>query len=269
MHRSSTTALCLSAVALLTLPACSSSAPSPVSVASAPARSADPEAAPNDAQPTEVLTPDQLRERLLDETDLGQGYTRKPERDSGRDNVTVIGCPALEKLGGDAAASGALDFPNRARAAFTYTSSADWDITEELYSDTETRLSSGTKQIFNAMVSCPVYQVVVGSTPVKMVTQKLTAPALGDERWSQLLTVTAGGRSSVVKQTAVRTGTVLMVVSGSPGLVDTHVDKALAKAISPNSSPPALRRPAADHWGASQNSLTCINGRVQSDAAQT
>ncbi|MCX4659154.1 hypothetical protein [Streptomyces uncialis] len=236
MHRSSTTtaALCLTAVALLALPACSSSAPSPVSVTSAPARSADPEAAPNDAQPTEVLTPDQLRERLLDETDLGQGYTRKPERNSGRDDVTVIGCPALEKLGGNAAAGGSLDFPNRAKAAFTYTGSADSEVTEELYSDTETRLSSGTKRIFDAMVSCPVYQVVVGSTPVKMATQKLTAPALGDERWSQLLTATAGGRSSIVKQTAVRTGTVLMVVSGSPGLVDTYVDKALAKAVSPS-----------------------------------
>ncbi|WP_006345952.1 hypothetical protein [Streptomyces sp. SID5473] len=46
--------------------------------------------------------------------------------------------------------------------------------------------------------------------------------------WSQLSMFTAAGRDSVVKQTAVRAGTVLVVVSGSPALVDTHVEKALA-----------------------------------------
>ncbi|MFF8906324.1 hypothetical protein [Streptomyces olivaceoviridis] len=51
-----------------------------------------------------------------------------------------------------------------------------------------------------------------------------------DEQWSQLLTFRVGGRSSIVKQTAVRTGTVVVVVSGSPGLVDAHVHEAVAKA---------------------------------------
>ncbi|MFJ7423407.1 hypothetical protein ACIQXD_33095 [Streptomyces uncialis] len=232
MHRRSTTtaALTLTAITLITLPGCSTSAPSPAPTT----RTAEPEAAADNSRPGKVLTTEQLRERLLNEADLGQGYTRKPERNSGRDDVTVIGCPALEKLGGDAAAGGSLDFPNRAKTGFTHTGSADSEVSQELYSDTETRLSSGTKRIFDAMVSCPVYQVVVGNTPVKMQTQKLTAPALGDERWSQLLTVTASGRSSVVKQTAIRTGTLLVVVSESPGLVDTHVDRALAKAESPN-----------------------------------
>ncbi|MFD4829211.1 hypothetical protein ACFWPV_05040 [Streptomyces uncialis] len=234
MRRRSTTAvLALTALTLLTLPGCSSDSPSPATPTPT-GTAAEPKAAVDDARPAKVLTPTQLRERLLNEADLGQGYTRKPERDVSRDDVTVIGCPALEKLGGDAAADGSLNFPNRAKAAFTYTGSADSEVTEELYSDTATRLSTGTKQIFDAMVSCPVYQVVVGSTPVKMATQKITAPALGDEQWSQLLTFTTGGRDSVVKQTAVRTGTLLVIVSGSPGLVDTHVDKALAKAGSPS-----------------------------------
>ncbi len=81
------------------------------------------------------------------------------------------------------------------------------------------------------MTDCPVYQVVIGSRPVKITTQKLAAPALGDQAWSQLLTFTAGGQDSVVKQTAVRTGAILLIVSGSPALVDSHVEKALAKAI--------------------------------------
>ncbi|UUU32266.1 hypothetical protein JIX56_21455 [Streptomyces sp. CA-210063] len=51
-----------------------------------------------------------------------------------------------------------------------------------------------------------------------------------EEKWSQLLTFTVGGRSSVVKQTAVRTGTVVVVVSGSVALLDVQVAKAVDKA---------------------------------------
>ncbi|MFJ6884036.1 hypothetical protein ACIQRC_04255 [Streptomyces californicus] len=52
---------------------------------------------------------------------------------------------------------------------------------------------------------------------------------MGDEQWSQLLTLSSGGRSSIVKQMAVRTGTVVVVVSGSLGLVDAHLAKAVDK----------------------------------------
>ena len=63
-----------------------------------------------------------------------------------------------------------------------------------------------------------------------MGTQKTAAPDLGDEQWSQLLTYSVGGHRGVVKQTAVRIGNVLVIVSGSPGLVDASLDKALARA---------------------------------------
>ncbi|MFF4148317.1 hypothetical protein ACFY0A_45445, partial [Streptomyces sp. NPDC001698] len=46
----------------------------------------------------------------------------------------------------------------------------------------------------------------------------------------QLLTFSAGRRDTMVKQTAVRDGSVLLIVSGSPALVDRHLDKTLAKA---------------------------------------
>ncbi|MFE0255734.1 hypothetical protein [Streptomyces sp. NPDC059010] len=62
-----------------------------------------------------------------------------------------------------------------------------------------------------------------------MGTHEATAPDLGDEQWSQLLTYSVGGQRRVVKQTAVRTGNVVVVVSGSPGLVDANLEKALAK----------------------------------------
>ncbi|MFD8978611.1 hypothetical protein [Streptomyces sp. NPDC059564] len=179
---------------------------------------------------TTPLSSSSLAGRLLAEGDLGQDYTRKPEKTARHDDTTVIGCPALEQLGGEAAVGGNLNFPNKATATFVYTGSTGSDISEELYSDTAPKLADGTKRIFDAMNGCPVYQLVIGSKPVKIATQKLAAPALGDEAWSQLLTFTAGGQDSIVKQTAVRTGTILLVVSGSPALVDSHVEKALSKA---------------------------------------
>jgi hypothetical protein len=168
-------------------------------------------------------------ERLLDESDLGEGYARKPEEPSRHDDVTVIGCPALEKLGSEAAVGGSLDFPRKAKASFTYAGGSD-SMAEELYSDAEAKLSRGVARVFDAMTSCPTDQVLTGSTSVTVTTQKVAAARLGDERWSQLLTFSAGGRSSIVKQTAVRTGTVVVVVSGSPGLVDVHLGKAVDKA---------------------------------------
>ncbi|MFG2286556.1 hypothetical protein ACGFOU_10920 [Streptomyces sp. NPDC048595] len=171
-----------------------------------------------------------LSKRLLDESDLGPGYVRKPEPLKRHDDVTVNGCPALEKLGGNAAVGGSLAFPRKAKASFFYAGSSDSEVSEELYSNTETELSDDVGRIFEAMTSCPTYQVLVGSTPVTVTTQKAPAPRLGDERWSQLLTFTVGRRGSVVKQTVVRTGTVVVVVSVSPGLVDAHVATAVDKA---------------------------------------
>ncbi|MEU4007200.1 hypothetical protein AB0H30_01720 [Streptomyces pseudogriseolus] len=171
-----------------------------------------------------------LESRLLDPRDLGSGYLPKPERPAQHDDVTVIGCPALSELGGDAATGGTLAFPHKAKADFTYGGSSS-EISEELYSDSAKKLSDGIDRIFDAMTGCPTYQVVAGGTPVDVTSQKLPAPhAGGDEQWSQLLTFIAGGRSTVVKQTAIRDGNLLLVISGSPALVDRHLDKALDKA---------------------------------------
>nr|WP_306463929.1 hypothetical protein [Streptomyces sp. WAC04770] len=63
-----------------------------------------------------------------------------------------------------------------------------------------------------------------------MGTQEAAPPQLGDEAWSLMLTFSAAGQRSVVKQTAIRSGTVLVIVAGSPALVDAQVERALAKA---------------------------------------
>lgn len=221
--RVATTVLGITA-AFLAVPACSTDT-KPGTAASA--RSGKPADAAQQAAP---LTSAALETRLLDQSDLGSGYLRKPERPTQHDDVTVIGCQALSELGGDAATGGTLTFTHKAKATFTYGGSSS-EISEELYSDSAEKLSDGIGRIFDAMTGCPTYQVVAGGTPIDMASQKLPTPhGLGDEQWSQLLTFSTGGRSTVVKQTAIRDGSLLLIVSGSPALVDRHLDKALAKA---------------------------------------
>ncbi|MFE9407376.1 hypothetical protein ACFYN0_01025 [Streptomyces sp. NPDC006704] len=224
MRLSTTTALGLSALTVLALTGCSTTpADSPRPSASAH------QDGKNSAMPA-PLSSAALDKRLLNESDLGEGYTRTAQRPASHDDVTVIGCPALKGLGGDAATGASLDFPRKAKASFAYVGGSDSEVTEELYSDSADTLSKGVGQIFEAMVSCPTYQVTNGSTVIDMGTQKTAAPNLGDEQWSQMLTYTSGGQHSIVKQTAIRTGGLLVIVSGSPALVDAHLDKALAKA---------------------------------------
>ncbi|WP_315904010.1 hypothetical protein [Streptomyces fulvoviolaceus] len=112
------------------------------------------------------LSSSALGKRLLDESDLGEGYTRTRERSAAHDDVTVIGCPALEKLGADAATGAGLDLSRKAKASFTYAGGSDSEISEELYSDSAAKLLKGIGEIFDAMVSCPTYQVVSGGTVV-------------------------------------------------------------------------------------------------------
>ncbi|MFJ6752213.1 hypothetical protein ACIQNI_29125 [Streptomyces sp. NPDC091266] len=221
------TALGLTAVALLALPGCSAKNTETKSASTPSTHNGKPTTAGQNHAP---LSSAALKERLLDVSDLGSGYARKPEGTAQHDDVTVLGCPALNDLGGDAAMGGSLDFPRKAKATFTYTGSSNSEVSEELYSDTTGKLSSATGRIFAAMTGCPNYQVLVGGTAVDIATRKTTAPQLGDERWSQLMTFSAGGRDTAVKQTAVRDGSVLLIVSGPPPLVDRHIDKALAKA---------------------------------------
>ncbi|MFG2489886.1 hypothetical protein ACGFSD_02230 [Streptomyces caniferus] len=228
MRFHTTTVLSLSALAVLALTGCSTGNADSSALSSSTTLPAHPdgEFAPASAP----VSSDALAKRLLDENDLGEGYTRTPQRAAPHGDVTVIGCPTLEKLGSEAAVGGGFDFPHKAKASFTYAGASASELAEELYSDAEDKLSRSVSRIFKAMTSCPTYQVVTGSTPVTVTTQKVLVAQLGDEQWSQLLTFASGGRSSIVKQTAVRIGTVVVVVSGSPDLVDAHVRKAIAKA---------------------------------------
>jgi hypothetical protein len=114
--------------------------------------------------------------------------------------------------------------------SFTYADSSSSEMSEELYSDSAAKLSKGIGTVFDAMLSCPTYQVASGSTVIDMSTTATNAPEMGDEQWSQLLTYSAGGQRSIVKQTAIRTGNILVIVSGSPALVDAHLADAVQAA---------------------------------------
>lgn len=228
MRLPTTTVLSLSVLAALVLTGCSTGITT----------SAEP-ASPTTAAPRKVgsntaasapLSSAALSKRLLDESDLGEGYSRKPQRPATHDDVTVIGCPALAKLGSSAATGTGLSFPRQAKASFTYAGSSDSEVSEELYSDTATKLSQGIGEIFDAMTACPTYQLVSGSIVIDMGTKQTAAPDLGDEQWSRLLTYAVGGQRSVVKQTAIRTGTILVVLSGAPALVDAHLADAVQAA---------------------------------------
>ncbi|AZM54574.1 hypothetical protein DMA15_20075 [Streptomyces sp. WAC 01529] len=228
MRLHTTTVTSLTSLAILALAGCTSSstlADDPVSSASAPTQQEG-----KHSPVPELLSSAALSKRLLAESDLGEGYSRKPQQPRPQDDVVVSGCPALEELGGDAAVGDSLDFPRKAKASFTYMGGSDSEVAEELYSDTAAKLSRGASRIFDAMISCPTYRILVSSTSVDMGTEQMAAPPLGDEQWSQLLTYSVGPQRSVVQQTAIRIANVLVIVSGSPGLVDAHLAQAVDKA---------------------------------------
>ncbi|MFI1358156.1 hypothetical protein OG250_43525 [Streptomyces sp. NBC_00487] len=228
MRLPTTTVLSLSALAALVLTGCSTG--STTSAEPASPTTAAPRKVGSNTAASAPLSSAALSKRLLDESDLGEGYSRKPQRPATHDDVTVIGCPALAKLGSSAATGTGLSFPRKAKASFTYAGGSDSEVSEELYSDTATKLSQGIGEIFDAMTACPTYQLVSGSIVIDMGTKQTAAPDLGDEQWSQLLTYAVGGQRSVVKQTAIRTGTILVVLSGAPALVDAHLADAVQAA---------------------------------------
>jgi hypothetical protein len=163
MRLSTTTALGLSALTILALAGCSTST-EPATHSTSP--SAPVHQGSTAAKASAPLSSAELGERLLSESDLGEGYTRTTQPAVRHDDVTVLGCPALAKLGGDTTTGGSLSFPRKAKVSFTYTGSSSSEMSEELYSDSAAKLSKGIGTVFDAMLSCPTYQVVSGSTVI-------------------------------------------------------------------------------------------------------
>ncbi|MEU7415128.1 hypothetical protein [Streptomyces antibioticus] len=174
-----------------------------------------------------VLPSERLADRLLTANDLGPGYTARPAATTGSPEASVEGCPQLEQLGRDADNPYAM-FPNQGKRVFT--GPGGTQLTEELYSAPPKNLSARVGRIMTAMGTCPSYQLVTATTVAEIRTQTMPVPRLGDEQWAQILTVTASGRRTIVQQTVIRDGAVLLVVSGNPAEVTVHAQTALAKA---------------------------------------
>ncbi|MDK9494359.1 hypothetical protein QEZ40_000231 [Streptomyces katrae] len=174
-----------------------------------------------------VLPSERLADRLLTADDLGPGYTARPAATTGSPEASVEGCPQLEQLGSAVDNPYAM-FPNQGKRVFT--GAGGTQLTEELYSAPPKELAAGAGRIMTAMGACPSYQLVTATTVAEVRTQTVPVARLGDEQWGQVLTVTVGGRRTIVQQTVIRAGAVLLVLSGSPAEVTVHGQAALAKA---------------------------------------
>ncbi|MFE9885843.1 hypothetical protein [Streptomyces scopuliridis] len=106
------------------------------------------------------------------------------------------GSRSWRSFSSDATIGATLDFARKAKAFFTYAGSTNSEVSEELYSDSATKLSIGIGKVFNAMISCPSCQVASGSTVIDMGKEKTAAPGPGDEQWSPLLTYSGDGSAA-------------------------------------------------------------------------
>jgi hypothetical protein len=89
MRLRTTTVLSLSVLIVLSLAGCSTDSADSID----PTPSATVSVRPDGKSPASApLSSAALAKRLLDESDLGEGYTRTPQRPAQHDDVTVIGC---------------------------------------------------------------------------------------------------------------------------------------------------------------------------------
>ncbi|MET8816524.1 hypothetical protein ABZW47_31565 [Streptomyces sp. NPDC004549] len=187
------------------------------------------EEAKADAKPAaevKPLTEGALRPLLLSQADLGPGYVQVQEKaDTGKyDDVSVQGCPSLEKLGH----SGDKDmFAAKAETSFTY--DTDATLGEELHSDRPSVLSSKLRELFGAYTACPTYTMTAGTTPIEVKVSKSATPELGDEQFAYTSTMELPSGAQVLKTMAVRKGNVAVMLVGAPALVDRHIKTAVGK----------------------------------------
>lgn len=220
------TTLGLSAPTILALAGCSNGSTCTNSpTASAPVR---PEG--KDASAPRPLFSAALSKRLLDESGLGEGYIRRPEQPKRHDAVTVTGCPALEAR-------------RQGRGRWQPRLPTQGEGVLHLHGRQRLRGGRGAVQRHRAEALRRRGPDLRGDDFVPHVpgaTRQYPrhyydpegacrGPA-GRGAVESAAHLLAGGRSSVVKQTAVRVGRVVAVVSGSSALVDAHVERAVAKA---------------------------------------
>ncbi|MBO0657189.1 hypothetical protein J1792_32085 [Streptomyces triculaminicus] len=113
------------------------------------------------------------------------------------------------------------------KTGFAYAGEAG--MREELDSDSPTALSAQLHTLCDAYAACPSFTITSGSSPIGAKAVKITVPELGDERYGVTVTMSGPGGTMIMKQIAIRKGNVSVLLMGSPGLVDHHIEKALSK----------------------------------------
>ncbi|MFC8022146.1 hypothetical protein [[Kitasatospora] papulosa] len=178
------------------------------------------------AAETKPLAEGALRSLLLSQADLGTGYVQvQEEPDSGKfDDISVQGCPALEKMG-----QGGEENMFAAKAETSFTYDTDATLGEELHSDRPSVLSNKLRELFGAYTSCPTYTMTAGTTPIEVKVVKSAAPELGDEQFAYTSTMELPSGAQVLKTMAVRKGNVAVMLVGAPALVDRHMKTAVGK----------------------------------------
>jgi len=184
-------------------------------------------ASPSNSAAVQPLTLSKLRSLLLTPADLGAGYTQdaaKTEEGNQYDDVSIQGCPSLEKLDSD---SSGMHFATEAQVSYTY--HTDSGLGEELHSDAPATLSKKLQTLFSTYISCPSYTLTSGTTPIEVTIAKSDTPDLGDEQFAYTSTMQLPAGPQILKTLAVRQGNVAVMLVGAPALVDRHIEAAVAK----------------------------------------
>ncbi|RPF30180.1 hypothetical protein EDD96_6769 [Streptomyces sp. Ag109_G2-6] len=210
--------------ALLATSACSgTSAATTEPAKTEQSRSAEPRPA---TQPQAPVASAALKAMLLKPVDLGAGYSEDPSDAADKDNYGIAGCPALEKLS-TGNSTGELKSAVQVKTGFAY--GTESGMSEELDSDSPANLSAQLRTVYDAYAACPSFTITSGMSPIDATAAKAVVPDLGDERHGVIITMRGPGGTMIVKQIAIRKGNVAVLLMGSPGLVDKHIDKALSK----------------------------------------
>lgn len=173
--------------------------------------------------PSKPMAKAELDALLLTTSELGANYSEVPaESGGGDDNVGLQGCPELSKMF-------ATSFAAQTARAFQYGYDSSSQVTETLFSDSPSRLSTVLGGAVRAMSSGRSFTFTSGTTPVQATVSQVHVPQLGDEQFGMTVTMVGPARTIVIEEEFVRMGSVAVSLTGAPGLVDNHLSQAAGK----------------------------------------
>ncbi|MBO0655903.1 hypothetical protein J1792_24950 [Streptomyces triculaminicus] len=123
--------------------------------------------------------------------------------------------------------NGELKSAVQVKTGFAY--GTDSGMSEELDSDSPTALSAQPRTVYDAYAACPSFTNTSGSSPIDATAVKASFPSWGTNATGSPSLCAGPGGTVIMKQIAIRKGNVAVLLMGSPGLVDKHIETALNK----------------------------------------